>query len=215
MSKIVIDSHGIVDKYIGDAIMAFWDSPLRVLDHQIVSCRVALQSQERLRELHLVWKQRGFPLVKMRIGVHCGSVLVGNLGSPDRLHYTCIGVNVNLASLLEGLNKVYSTEILISEDIHGYAKSRYVCRPIDFIPAAKGRKEPLLVYELVGAKELIRDEALHAIGIYNQAFESMVDGRVHEAEERFSEFLELVLDDKAAMKHLAKCREIQRRLGTP
>ena len=106
MSKIVIDSGGVVDKYIGDAIMAFWNSPLKVENHQVISCRVALQSQERLRELHLLWKEGGYPLIKMRIGVHSGPVLVGNLGSPDRLNYTCIGDNVNLASRLEGLNKV-------------------------------------------------------------------------------------------------------------
>ena len=147
----------------------------------------------------------------MRIGAHCGPVLVGNLGSRDRLHYTCIGDNVNFASKLEGLNKVYGTEILISEDMYQHARLRYLCRPVDFI-TLKGHAEQALIYEPLGARERIRDQAVDAIRLYTKSFYLMSADHLKEAEAGFRAFLELVRDDKPAMRHLKFCQERLRQL---
>ena len=101
MSDILMQSQGVVDKYIGDAIMAFWNAPIPVYDHTTVACTSALKAQQRLRELRSMWCAKGLPEIKARIGINTGLALVGNLGSTTRLSYTCLGDNVNLASRLE------------------------------------------------------------------------------------------------------------------
>mgnify|MGYP001155198211 CR=1 FL=1 len=106
MSKVILDSGGLVDKYIGDAVMAFWNAPLPIKNHAIVGCQAALRSQQRLRELQDGWAARGYPPLMSRIGLNSGNAHVGNIGSPDRMAFTAIGEEVSLAATLEELNKV-------------------------------------------------------------------------------------------------------------
>lgn len=118
MSSIILDSQGVVDKFIGDAVMAFWNAPIPIQGHAMIACGVALRSQQRLRDLRtgasinylhrliiastlLVWKAKGFPEIHTRMGLNTGSALVGNFGSQNRINYTCLGDTVNLASRLE------------------------------------------------------------------------------------------------------------------
>lgn len=131
MSKVILDSSGLVDKFIGDAVMAFWNAPQPLKQHAIVGCQAALRSQQRLGELQDAWTARGFPIVGSRIGLNTGRALVGNLGSPDRLAYTAVGEEVALAATLEELNKSYGTSIMISDSTYALAQQRVLCRPID------------------------------------------------------------------------------------
>jgi adenylate cyclase len=157
MSEQVLAEGGTVDKYIGDAIMAFWGAPLENAGHALAACTAAVRNQQLLRKLRERWQAEGKPPFRARIGINTGEVIVGNIGSAARLNYTVIGDAVNLASRLEGLNKDYGTEMLIAEATYEEARAGIVARPIDWV-SVKGKHEAVLVYELMGLKgEVGRD----------------------------------------------------------
>jgi len=151
MSEQVLAAGGTVDKYIGDAIMAFWGAPLENAGHALAACTAAVRNQQLLRKLRERWQAEGKPPFRARIGINTGEVIVGNIGSAARLNYTVIGDAVNLASRLEGLNKYYDTEVLIAEATYEEAHDGIVARPIDWV-SVKGKSEAVLVYELLGLK---------------------------------------------------------------
>ncbi len=121
MTQVIAAQGGTVDKFIGDAIMAFWGAPALTADHAARACEAALRSQRKLAELRSAADAAGLANIRARIGIATGDVLVGNVGSHDRFNYTVMGDTVNLASRLEGLNKLYGTRILISRP---YVSSR-------------------------------------------------------------------------------------------
>src|SRR5437764_4412312 len=131
--------------------MAFWGAPIDHPQAALAACTTALRNQVALKELRHHWEGEGKPQLFARIGIHLGEVVVGNIGSAARLNYTVIGDAVNLASRLEGLNKYYSTEVLIAEATYEEARDGIVARPIDWV-SVKGRTEGVLVYELMALK---------------------------------------------------------------
>ncbi len=143
MSTIIMSEQGTVDKYMGDGIMAFWGAPLEVKNHAAQACIATLRCQRRVREL----SEKGVSLAT-RIGLATGEVLVGNIGSTDRLNYTVMGDIANLASRLEGLNKQYGTDSMISEETFEQAREHVIARPIDVV-AVKGKKQGVRVFELL------------------------------------------------------------------
>jgi adenylate cyclase len=149
MSSEILASGGTIDKFIGDAIMAFWNAPRAVDDHAFVACTTVLANQQLLAQRRAVWAAAGKPPLRCRVGLHTGDAVVGNIGSDARLDFTAIGDTVNLASRLEGLNKSYGTEIIISEATYKLVASRVVARPIDRV-AVKGKAASSLIYELLG-----------------------------------------------------------------
>jgi adenylate cyclase len=118
LTNIIMEHNGTVDKYIGDAIMAFWNAPVEIKDHARVACRATLKISQRVSELEKKWRAEGKPVFRTRIGINTGDVVVGNMGSEQRLNYTVIGDPVNLASRLESLNKYYGSNIIISQLNH-------------------------------------------------------------------------------------------------
>src|SRR3989442_10125853 len=145
MSREVSAHGGTIDKFIGDAVMAFWGAPAANADHAVDACRAALACQEALRQSKLA-DDGGRPL-KVRIGINSGAVLVGNIGSEFRLNYTVIGDAVNVASRLEGVNKQYGTQIIIGEETRRLAGDRIRVRELDRL-AVYGRAAGLQIYEL-------------------------------------------------------------------
>ena len=143
MSTIIADQRGTVDKYLGDGIMAFWGAPQPIADHAARACAAALRCQKRLGE----YAARGTPL-HTRIGIATGDVLVGNIGSSERMNYTVMGDTANLASRLEGLNKQFGTSLMISEATFDAARAQIVARPLDVV-AVKGKSRGVRVYELL------------------------------------------------------------------
>jgi adenylate cyclase len=153
VTKIVRERKGTLDKYIGDAVMAFWGAPLKMEDQAARAALAALEIQEKLRE---------FPDLVTRIGVHTGPAVVGNIGSNVRFNYTAIGDTVNLASRLEGLNKRFGTRIIVSETTFTQAGDAVEARRIGRV-RVKGRMEPISIYEPLSPKgELPLDEAERA-----------------------------------------------------
>jgi adenylate cyclase len=148
MTEIVFSNQGTLDKYIGDAIMAFWGSPYPQEDHAIRGCQCALQMVRRLESLNAKWEAEGRRPISIGIGLNTGLLNVGNMGSAKRLAWTVMGDNVNLASRLEGINKQYQTQIVISEATHQQIGGRFVCRELDRI-RVKGKNQPVEIYELL------------------------------------------------------------------
>lgn len=152
MSGIILKNRGVVDKFIGDAIMAFWGAPLALPNHAEVAVTTALLMLRRLKECNEEWKKLNYPEIKIGIGLNTGEVVVGNIGSEDRFDYTAIGDNVNLASRLEGLTKFYGAGIIISEAAAAAVGERFVVRQIDHV-AVKGKTQGVRIYEVLGFAE--------------------------------------------------------------
>jgi adenylate cyclase len=146
MSREVNSHGGTIDKFIGDAVMAFWGAPVTNADHAVDACRAALACQHSLRASGLT-DDGGRPL-KVRIGINSGNMLVGNIGSEFRLNYTVIGDAVNVASRLESANKEYGTDIIIGEEARRLAGDRICVRELDRL-MVYGRSGGLTIYELL------------------------------------------------------------------
>ncbi|MBW1992609.1 MAG: adenylate/guanylate cyclase domain-containing protein, partial [Deltaproteobacteria bacterium] len=149
MSEIIVNHGGTLDKYMGDAIMALFGAPLVMEDHAARACRTALQMVATLRRLDQDWEASGRPCLSLGVGLNTGVVAVGNMGSDRLFDYTAVGDNVNLASRLEGLNKFYGTEILISESCARALGEGFILQEVDLVQV-KGKKQPLAVFELLG-----------------------------------------------------------------
>jgi adenylate cyclase len=149
LSKIIVDTNGTIDKYIGDSIMAFWNAPTADKNHGFNACHAALLCQKRLGELNRQWELEKKPTFITRIGLHTTEVIVGNIGSDEKINYTLMGDGVNLGSRLEGTNKIYKTKILVSESLQKLVSEKFLFRPVDIV-AVKGKEEGVKIYELVG-----------------------------------------------------------------
>jgi adenylate cyclase len=170
MTRAIRSTGGTVDKFIGDAVMAFWNAPTPHPDHARRACRAALLCGEATRVLYASPAWTGLPPLVTRFGLHRATVMVGHFGAPERLSYTALGDGVNLASRLEGLCKQYGIELLASEAIMDHAGDEYAFRLIDRV-AVKGRAESVRVYELLGDKS-VPVEALARARIYEQGLEA-------------------------------------------
>ncbi|SOD99956.1 adenylate/guanylate cyclase domain-containing protein [Caenispirillum bisanense] len=152
VAQAVLETEGTIDKYIGDSVMAFWGAPVPDDDHAANACLAALLAQARLAEVNRRAAEEGRPVLQTRIGLHADSVMVGNIGSMERMSYTVMGDGANVAARLEGANKVYGTGILASHAVFRDAGERFLFRPLDLV-AVKGRREPVRIYELMGAHD--------------------------------------------------------------
>ncbi len=157
MTDIILDYQGTLDKYVGDEIMCFWGAPLPQEEHAILACKCALRQMEVLRELNAGWPPER--RINIGIGINSGIMTVGNMGSQGRMNYTLMGDNVNLGARLEGTNKQYGTEIIVSENTYGLLKGRIEARELDNI-RVKGKNKPVLIYELIDVPEGLEPPAV-------------------------------------------------------
>lgn len=152
MTHVIQNSRqGVIDKYIGDGIMALWNVPTPLPNHAQIACQAVLDCTVALQELFASPQWQNLPRFETRFGLHRDRVMVGHFGAPDRLNFTAIGNGVNIAARLEGLNKQYGTSILVSENIFEAAKELFEFRLLDLV-AVKGKSEGINVYELIGKK---------------------------------------------------------------
>ena len=152
MTEIILQHDGTLDKYEGDAIMAFWGAPVDQPDNALRACRAALAMQKKLVSIREEWKRDGKPDLHVRIGLNTGDMLVGNMGGAGRFDYTVIGDSVNLASRLEGANKQYKSQIMLGPLTYKRVAEHVVARELDMLIVV-GKSEPVKVYELLGLKE--------------------------------------------------------------
>ena len=148
-TRCINEEMGTVDKFIGDGVMAFWGAPNTLEDHTYRACAAALKIQERMDVVNQEWESQGLPPLKVRIGIHSDVVLVGNIGSAERMSYTVMGDGVNIAARLEGANKELGTRICVSKAVVREAGEKLTLRRLDEI-TVKGRKSTIEVYELLG-----------------------------------------------------------------
>jgi len=146
MSHVIMENGGTVDKFIGDAIMAFWGAPKDEPDHACKAVQAALLMEKQLEIINQAFKEKNMPRVSIRVGINSGPMSVGNFGSKDRFDYTVMGDNVNLASRLEAVNKIYGTTIIISEFTKQRIKDAFYCRYIDKV-RVKGKENAIDIFE--------------------------------------------------------------------
>jgi adenylate cyclase len=146
MTDIILEYNGTLDKYVGDEIMWFFGAPIPQEDHALIACKCALKQMESLNQLNEKWPPER--RINIGIGLNSGIMTVGNMGSLGRMNYTLMGDNVNLGARLEGTNKQYGTNVIISEFTYGLVRDRVIVRELDNI-RVKGKNKPVLIYELV------------------------------------------------------------------
>lgn len=209
LSDIIIKCNGTIDKYIGDGIMAFWNAPSPVPDHAALACRAALLCQESLTKMNADWEKEGIPQLITRIGIHEGNVIVGNIGTTERMNYTIMGDPVNLASRLEGTNKIYKTKILVSEEIHKNVGERFLMRPLDVV-TIKGKAVMVKIYELMGEfdaeEELQPSESLiRFCETFEKAFNLYQEKKWAEAAAIFKMLHQQYPDDYSTQLYIERC----------
>jgi adenylate cyclase len=191
MSKIILDHEGTLDKYIGDAIVAFYGAPVNVENHEKKSCFTALAMQDALNDLRIKWKKENdWPDIvysmQHRIGLNCGKMVTGNMGSEMRMNYTMMGDTVNLAARLESSAKHYGVYNFVGENIYEATKDDFIFRFLDFV-RVKGKNIPVKVYELVSHKDNISHENVALVKLFEDGLDLYYQQDWSNALSRFEE----------------------------
>jgi len=189
MTKIIHENRGTIDKYMGDAIMAFWGAPVDDADHARHALEAGLFMLERLNGIQDEFKAKGWPEIRIGVGINTGNMSVGDMGSEFRMAYTVLGDAVNLGSRLEGLTKEYGVEIIVSETTKD-AVPDYVYRELDVV-RVKGKDEPIAIYEPLAPNEEVSDEEFRELVLHEQAFKNFRSQNWDMAEQQFRELAEM------------------------
>lgn len=204
MTAIIKENSGTFDKFIGDAIMAFWGAPVRDEHHAQNACRAALAMGRAMDDLRNRWKDQGYPMLHARIGIHSGKVVAGNVGSREQMNYTCLGDTVNLASRLESVNKYYGTGILLSGETRALLGPGFITRKVDAI-RVKGRARPVEIHELLDLGDCPPPwAALHESGLAAYAALDFTG-----AADMFARVLDMKPGDGPAALLLRRCRTLR------
>ena len=211
MTRAIIDHDGTVDKFIGDAIMAFWGAPRPLSDHAVQACLAAIKCRDHSRAVGEQQRQDGKMPMLTRIGLNTGAAIIGNIGYDARLNYTAMGDIVNLGSRIEGLNKFYGTEILMSETTRQLASDAVETRFIDVV-AVKGKSTPVRIYELICARGDMTAEAAKLAGEYERGMDFYLSRQFEAAIQVFEKLGSSYPDDIATSVMLKRSRAL---LQTP
>jgi len=205
MTRIITSHQGTLDKFIGDAVMAFWNAPLDIENHQLKAVQAALEQLDRLDDLNKLFVEKyGFPIA-VGIGVHSGRVRVGNMGSADLFDYTLIGDNVNLASRLEGLTKFYGQKLVVSQAIADACGDAYRFRILDSV-RVKGKEKPVTIYTAYTAEEASRRQ--DELAAYEQAHDLYLAQRFDEARAVFEELAAKGWEPVLYEMYIERCRHL-------
>jgi adenylate cyclase len=205
VAQIIEAEKGTVDKFIGDAVMAFWGAPIVNDEHAVMACTAALRCQREIDALNRDWEKNGKSPFYTRIGLHTSYNVVGNMGSKQRMNYTVLGEGVNLASRLEGVNKIYSTSIIISKSTHRYVQNRFICRILDQI-AVKGNSQSVVIYELLAENNSPGAGKLKGLADrFQDAYSLYLKREWKTAMELFQSILHDFPDDKVSMLYIGRC----------
>jgi adenylate cyclase len=209
MTDIVFEFQGTLDKYIGDAVMAFWGAPLEQKEHALLGCRASLRMIEEVARLNTVFEKEGLPSIAIGIGLSSGPMTIGNMGSDEHFAYTALGDRVNLGARLEGQTKDYGVDIILSDACHALVKDRMRCRELGSI-RVKGKFEPVRIYELLGEGAAGEGEQAF-VDAFHRGLSLYRAQRWDEALAAFDEAQALAGDDgdKTTELYVAWCHEYQ------
>ena len=207
MTQIVFERRGTLDKYIGDAVMAFWGAPFEEEGHAVLGCQTALDMMAQIHKMQKKWEAQGKPRLDIGIGLNTGVASVGNMGSSLRYGYTALGDSVNLSSRLEGLNKDYGTHILVNETTYLAARnSGFIFRELDLI-RVKGKLQPVVIYELVAFSPDLTAEMQTLLDRFCEARALYRQRRWLEAQTAFQSILDQWPNDGPARAYWKRCQE--------
>lgn len=214
MTEILNQNNGTVDKYIGDAIMAFWGAPQHDTNHSLHCCVSALLCQRRLLDLNRKWSYEKKPEFLMRIGIHTGEAIVGNIGSSERMNYTILGDSVNLTSRFVSINRVYGTNIIVSDTTVKSLQDNAIVRPLDIV-AVKGKIEGVPVYELVALKNadplvLPSNDQIKFCEEFTKGFRYYLEKRWDEAITIFNNLQLIFGKDEPCGMYIKRCEEFKK-----
>jgi len=215
MSEVIMANGGTVDKFEGDAIMAFFGAPVAQTDHAALACKTALQMRQKLVDLLLKWQTdpplpggEPKPQIDFRCGLSSGEVIVGNVGSLHKFNYTVMGDIVNLGSRLEGANKKYETHTMVSEKTAVKVNDRFEMRVIDTI-RVMGKKEPSKVYELIAEKGQLPANVTELLKMYSEGINLYYERKFAEALAKFQKILETYPDDGPSKLYRQRCEVLR------
>lgn len=208
LSRIILENHGTIDKYIGDSIMAFWGAPGDLTNPWSHACETTLLCEYHLKTLNEQRKQKNLPEFYTRFGIDAGMVIVGNIGTNERINYTAIGDAVNSASRLQTVNNTYKTNIIISENVYQHIKEDFVTRPLDVV-TVKGKQAKIKIYELIAKNSIgspisVSDRQKVFAEEFSLAYREYDSGNKEKAKALFKEFLKKYPQDEPALIHLKK-----------
>lgn len=209
MTDILFDTFGTLDKYIGDALVGYWNAPLDVADHAYHGVRGALKMVEALPVINKKFEAQGFPHFKTGIGINTGDCSVGNMGSNKIFSYTALGDNMNLGARLEGLCKFYGAQLIISENtfnaLNDQQKSEFVFRELDFV-RVKGKEKPIRIYEVLPSFHSMNKDR-EALAQYNQAYQLYAKAKFQESRDLLAKLHDKYPDDKSTKRLQEACEE--------
>jgi adenylate cyclase len=206
MTEVIFHHWGTLDKYIGDAIMAFWGAPFPQPEHAERACRAGLEMLQALSKLQSRWEALGRPRMDVGIGINTGPMLVGNMGSSRRFNFTIMGDNVNLASRLEQLNKTFGTRLIVSETTHQAVRDKVVARELDLI-RVKGKTRPVKIYELLGPIE-DGERVRPFVDRFHTALDAYRSQHWQTALGLFGELLRDFPEDRPTRLFVQRCRDL-------
>jgi adenylate cyclase len=206
VSDIIMKYKGGVDKYEGDAVIAFFGAPNELKKHAEAACLACIDIQARLVALREGWRQRGKPELKVRIGLFSGPAVVGNMGSRNRMSYTMMGDTVNTAARLEGVNKRYGTYILVGDATYQAAAGSIAARELDAVKVI-GKNKPLVIYEVLGRKDAIPKPLADTVELYARALAEYRQRNWERAVAFFQMALEITPGDGPSTAMINRCRE--------
>lgn len=209
MSDIILKHGGTLDKYEGDAIMAFFGAPVDLPDQATCAVLAALEQQQALTELRVTWSEMGLPPIHIRIGLNTGPMIVGNMGTATHMNYTIMGDDVNLASRLEGVCKVYRTPILMSKETYTEVRDTIAARFVDRVRVV-GRAQPVDLYQPLGRRSDMADEDIAISRHYELAWKNIRERKFSEAVDILEKLHAQVPQDGLFEVMLTRAREYQR-----
>ncbi|HUX51519.1 MAG TPA: CHASE2 domain-containing protein [Spirochaetia bacterium] len=212
MSNLILKEHGTIDKYEGDAIISFFGAPLDVGNHALNACRAALEmkrAEALLNQEFTESKLSASPLLT-RIGINTGEMVVGNMGTLNRMDYTIMGHNVNLAARLEGVNKQYGTWLLISEHAYVTTERAFAVRRLDRVRVV-GVKEPIRLFELIDEREKIDAATIELLRGFNAALNLFEEKRFADAEGAFREVSKKFPEDGPTKYYIERCEQFRKK----
>lgn len=206
MCEIIARFDGTVDKFEGDAIIAFWGAPLDQPNHAVLCCHAAAEMQQYMFQMRERLVKEGRAELRVRMGINSGRMVVGNMGSKQRMDYTIMGDAVNLAARLEGANKFYASDTMISDATYQMAKDEIDCRVLDTVRVI-GKKEPVIIYQLLAKKGEVTGPLADLLVHYNAGLEQYRARKYQEAIGHFEKAVAIIPNDGPSKTYLERCHE--------